>query len=217
MVAGLAGVKLDRERVGVSVVHHQPDEHRTVRQRRGQAPALAFQELDQWQPLDRLEDVQAPLAGLEDEAQAAARASRGHAGNRQLGPLVGRQLALLRAIDKKRHAAGRVAGGGGRGCRSRRTRPGGSTHNGGGNEGGGNEIYNYVSALAGLPGGLVASGSLDTTVVRVWEVESGRLVRTLAGQTGYVMALTGLPGGLVASGSHDNTVAVWRVADAVGQ
>ena len=53
--------------------------------------------------------------------------------------------------------------------------------------------------------------------MRVWEVESGRLVRTLAGHTGYVRALAGLPGGLLASGSCDNTVAVWRVADAVGQ
>ena len=74
----------------------------------------------------------------------------------------------------------------------------------------------YVLALAGLPGGLVASGSVDKTV-RVWEVESGRLVRTLAGHTHYVEALAGLPGGLLASGSDDNTVAVWRVADAVGQ
>ena len=74
----------------------------------------------------------------------------------------------------------------------------------------------YVRALAGLPGGLLASGSGDRTV-RVWEVESGRLVRTLAGHTGGVRALAGLPGGLVASGSDDSTVAVWRVADAVGQ
>ena len=72
--------------------------------------------------------------------------------------------------------------------------------------------------MAVLPAGagLVASGSSDRTV-RVWEVESGRLVRTLAGHTGGVSALAGLPGGLVASVSHVNTVAVWRVADAVGQ
>ena len=51
----------------------------------------------------------------------------------------------------------------------------------------------------------------------MWEVESGRLVRTLAGHTDEVNALAGLPGRLVASGSDDCTVAVWRVADAVGQ
>ena len=73
-----------------------------------------------------------------------------------------------------------------------------------------------VSALAVLPGGLVASGLEDSTV-RVWEVGSGRLLRTLAGHTNGVIALAGLPGGLVASGSYDNTVAVWRIADDVGQ
>ena len=51
-----------------------------------------------------------------------------------------------------------------------------------------------VLALVSLPGGLVASGSSDNTV-RVWEVESGRLVRTLAGHTAEVKALAVLPGG----------------------
>ena len=51
-----------------------------------------------------------------------------------------------------------------------------------------------VYALAGLPGGLVASGS-DDKMVRVWEAESGRLVQTLAGHTSGVYALSGLPGG----------------------
>ena len=74
----------------------------------------------------------------------------------------------------------------------------------------------WVRAVVSLPGGLLASGSNDNTV-RLWEVESGRLVRTLAGHTGYVNALAGLPGGLLASGSADRNVAVWRVADAVGQ
>ena len=73
-----------------------------------------------------------------------------------------------------------------------------------------------VFALAGLPGGLLASGSDDMTV-RLWEVESGRLMRTLAGHTGTVFALASLPGGLLASGSGDETVAVWRVVDAVGE
>ena len=74
-----------------------------------------------------------------------------------------------------------------------------------------------VFVVAGLPGGLVASVSIDRTV-RLWEAGSGRLVRTLAGHTSYVCALVGLPGGLVTSGSCDNTVVIWRVADnVVGQ
>ena len=68
-----------------------------------------------------------------------------------------------------------------------------------------------VFALAVLPGGQLASGSDDSTVL-VWEVGSGRLVRTLAEHTGEVMALAVLPaGGLLASGSEDNTVRVWEV------
>ena len=51
-----------------------------------------------------------------------------------------------------------------------------------------------VCALASLPGGLLASGSADNTVM-VCEVGSGRLVRTLAGHTGWVLALANLPGG----------------------
>ena len=43
---------------------------------------------------------------------------------------------------------------------------------------------------------------------RVWEVESGRHVRTLAGHTGEVNALVGLSGGLVASGSDDRTTVI---------
>ena len=56
-----------------------------------------------------------------------------------------------------------------------------------------------------------------TGLLRVWEVESGRLVRTLAGHTDWVRELAGLPGGLLASGSRDRTLAVWRVAYALGQ
>ena len=61
-----------------------------------------------------------------------------------------------------------------------------------------------------LPGGLVASGS-DDWIVRVWEVEIGRLVRTMTGHTGPVLALAVLPDGLLASASVDKTVRMWEV------
>ena len=67
----------------------------------------------------------------------------------------------------------------------------------------------FVRALVGLPGGLLARGSGDSTV-RLWEAETGCLVWVLAGHTGEITALTGLPGGLVASGSLDETVVIWR-------
>ena len=66
-----------------------------------------------------------------------------------------------------------------------------------------------VNAVVSLPGGLLASGSMDSTV-RVWEAGSGRLMRTLAGHTDSVRALASLPGGLLASGADDSTVRVWE-------
>ena len=76
-----------------------------------------------------------------------------------------------------------------------------------------------VWALVVLPGGLLASGSMDKTV-RVWEVGSGRLVRTLHAWMARhhvcgVAALVGLPGGLVASGAGASMGIVWRITDAV--
>ena len=44
----------------------------------------------------------------------------------------------------------------------------------------------------------------------MWDVASGRLVRTLAGHTDAVYALAVLPGGLLASASGDQTVLVWE-------
>ena len=65
----------------------------------------------------------------------------------------------------------------------------------------------------------MASGSMDKTV-RVWEVGSGRLVRTLHAWMARhhvcgVAALVGLPGGLVASGAGASMGIVWRITDAV--
>ena len=51
--------------------------------------------------------------------------------------------------------------------------------------------------------------------MRVWEVESSRLVWVLVGHTSGVCALAGLPGGLVASGLEDGAIVIWRVAGAL--
>jgi WD40 repeat protein len=68
--------------------------------------------------------------------------------------------------------------------------------------------HGHVNALAVLPDGRVVSGSNDKTV-RVWNLETGRVLATFHGHEGYVNALAVLPNGRVVSGSHDNTVRVW--------
>jgi len=68
-------------------------------------------------------------------------------------------------------------------------------------------------ALSG-DGRLVASGGDDLTL-RIWDVESERLLATLQGHTGVVfgVALSG-DGGLVVSGSIDGTVRLWEPGSA---
>ncbi|MBI3001776.1 MAG: caspase family protein [Deltaproteobacteria bacterium] len=71
-----------------------------------------------------------------------------------------------------------------------------------------------VSAMAFSPDGhLLASGTNDTTV-KLWEVSTGRELRTLSGHTGFVLAVAfSTDGRLLASagGFGDNTVKFWEV------
>jgi WD40 repeat protein len=58
----------------------------------------------------------------------------------------------------------------------------------------------------------LASGSWDATV-QIWEVASGRALRSLAGHSGAVHAVAFSPDGrILASGSLDKTVKLWEVA-----
>jgi WD40 repeat protein len=66
-----------------------------------------------------------------------------------------------------------------------------------------------VSLLAHPSRPLLLSGSYDNTV-RVWDLDSRSVVRTLAGHTGWVYGLALCPNGKrLASGSMDNTVRLW--------
>ncbi len=69
----------------------------------------------------------------------------------------------------------------------------------------------WVTALAVLPDGRLASGSSDTTV-RLWDPATGAETTCLEGHTDWVTALAVLPDGHLASGSNDGTVRLWNPA-----
>ena len=60
-------------------------------------------------------------------------------------------------------------------------------------------------------GKYLASGSADKTI-KLWEVETGRLLRTLTGHTGDICSVSYSPNGVyLASGSKDETIKLWEV------
>ncbi|MCU0546208.1 MAG: NB-ARC domain-containing protein [Oscillatoriaceae cyanobacterium Prado104] len=64
---------------------------------------------------------------------------------------------------------------------------------------------------AGAIGGILASGSNDKTV-KLWDWQTGDLIRSLAGHTDFIYALNfSADGQILASGSTDSTVRLWQV------
>ena len=67
-----------------------------------------------------------------------------------------------------------------------------------------------MSVAFAAQGGRLASGSRDKRV-KLWEAESGKLLRTLEGHTGDVNSVAfAAQGGRLASGSDDYTVKLWE-------
>lgn len=70
-----------------------------------------------------------------------------------------------------------------------------------------------IADLAASPNGKIfATGSADNTT-KLWDVPSGRVLRTLSGHSRWVLAVAFHPNGtMVASGSADTTIKLWDVA-----
>jgi len=72
----------------------------------------------------------------------------------------------------------------------------------------------YVFSVAFSPDSQYALSGSDDMTARLWDVESGRLLRTFEGHSGLVIAVAFSPDGqYVLSGSSDMTVQLWKVED----
>ena len=66
--------------------------------------------------------------------------------------------------------------------------------------------------MAFSPDGTILASGSDNAIVDLWEVNTGREIRTLAGHTGSVLSVAFSPdGNTLASGSVDATVKLWDI------
>jgi WD40 repeat protein len=69
---------------------------------------------------------------------------------------------------------------------------------------------NVVKAIAFSPDGTWLASASDDSTIKLWDVASGRLLRTLVGHTMQAIAVAITPKGQVVSASGDNTIKIWE-------
>lgn len=71
--------------------------------------------------------------------------------------------------------------------------------------------YNDVHDLAFSPDGRLLAGGGTDSVVRIWDVESGQVLRSLP-HADELLAVSFSPDGAwLATGGYDNTVVIWGI------
>ncbi len=67
-----------------------------------------------------------------------------------------------------------------------------------------------VATLLKLTNQFLASGSYDNSI-KIWNIETGQLIRTLQGHSDYVVSLSLIEAsGFLASASWDETIKIWN-------
>ena len=70
----------------------------------------------------------------------------------------------------------------------------------------------WVRAVAVTPNGKYAVSGSDDCTIRIWSLETGKLVRTLEGHNNWVRAVAVTPNiKYVVSGSYDHTIRIWNL------
>ena len=72
----------------------------------------------------------------------------------------------------------------------------------------------YLIAVAFSPNGKFLATACQDRTIKIWDLESGREVRTLVGHTGPVTSIAFAPDGKrLVSGSYDKTVRIWNLGE----